>query len=114
MVAKIVDFSLFTLNNEDTTVALFNATVPYVLIFSGKIDASIPWGTLIKTIQEKNKQVYLVTADKANALQLKLDIPILIGDMTMIKTAARVWPTVTIMNGSTIMEKQSYIDYLKK
>jgi hypothetical protein len=45
---------------------------------------------------------------------LMLDIPILIGDMTMIKTAARVWPTVAIMNGSTIMEKQSYIDYLKK
>ena len=113
-VAKIVDFSLFTLNNKDTTTALFNATSPYVLIFSGNIDSSIPWETLIKTIQQKNQQVYLITADKANALQLKLDIPILIGDMTMIKTAARVWPTVAIMNGSTIMEKQSYLDYLKK
>jgi hypothetical protein len=114
LVAKIVDFSLFTLNNEDTTAALFNASSPYVLIFSGNIDPSIPWVTLIKTIQLKNKQVYLITADKANALQLKLDIPILIGDMTMIKTAARVWPTVAIMNGSRIMEKQSYIDFLKK
>jgi len=85
-----------------------------VLIFSGNIDTSIPWETLIKTIQQKNKQVYLVTADKVNALQLKLDIPILIGDMTMIKTAARVWPTIAIMNGATIMEKQSYIDFLKK
>jgi hypothetical protein len=113
-VAKIVDFSLFTLNNEDTTAALFNTSTPYVLIFSGKIDSSIPWETLIKNIQQKNQQVYLITADKANALQLKLDIPILIGDMTMIKTAARVWPTVAIMNGSTIMEKQSYLDYLKK
>ena len=114
MVAKIVDFSLFTLNNEDTTAALFNSATPYVLIFSGSIDPRIPWETLIKTIQQKNHQVYLITADKANALKLKLGIPILIGDMTMIKTAARVWPTITIMNGSTIMEKQSYIDYLKK
>ena len=114
MVARIVDFSLFTFNNEDTTAALFNASSPYVLIFSGNIDPSLPWETLIKTIQQKNKQVYLVTADKANAMQLKLDIPILVGDMTMIKTAARVWPTVVIMNGSTIMEKQSYMDYLKK
>ena len=114
MVAKIVDFSLFTINNEDTTAAIFNSDSPYVLIFSGNIDTSIPWETLIKTIQQKNKLVYLVTADKVNALQLKLDIPILIGDMTMIKTAARVWPTIAIMNGSTIMEKQSYIDYLKK
>lgn len=114
LVAKIVDFSLFTLNNEDTTAALFNTTTPYVLIFSGKIDSSIPWKTLINTIQQKNQQVYLITADKANALQLNLNIPILIGDMTMIKTAARVWPTVVIMNGSRIMEKQSYIDFLKK
>jgi hypothetical protein len=114
LVAKIVDFSLFTLNNVDTTEALFNTNNPYVLIFAGNIDSSVPWEMLISTIQQKNQQVYLITADKANALQLNLNIPILIGDMTMIKTAARVWPTVVIMNGSRIMEKQSYIDFLKK
>jgi uncharacterized membrane protein YphA (DoxX/SURF4 family) len=113
-VAKIVDFSLFTMNNIDTTEALFNSTTPYVLLFSGNIDASIPWKSLITKIKEKHQQVYLVTADKANAAQLNLDIPVLIGDMTMIKTAARVWPTVAIMNGSSIMEKQSYIDFIKK
>ena len=113
LVAKIVDFSLFTINNVDTTEALFNTNNPYVLIFAGNIDSSVPWSTLISTIQQKNQQVYLITADKANALQLNLNIPILIGDMTMIKTAARVWPTVVIMNGSRIMEKQSYIDFLK-
>jgi len=114
LVAKIVDFSLFTLNNVDTTEALFNTNNPYVLIFTGNIDASIPWETLISKIQQKQQQVYLITADKANALQLKLNIPVLVGDMTMIKTAARVWPTIMIMNGSRIMEKQSYIDFLKK
>jgi hypothetical protein len=102
------------LNNVDTTEALFNTNNPYVLIFAGNIDSSVPWEMLISTIQQKNQQVYLITADKANALQLNLNIPILIGDMTMIKTAARVWPTVVIMNGSRIMEKQSYIDFLKK
>ncbi len=114
LVAKIVDFSLFTINNIDTTEELFNSNNPYVLIFAGNIDSSVPWEMLISTIQQKNQQVYLITADKANALQLNLNIPILIGDMTMIKTAARVWPTVVIMNGSRIMEKQSYIDFLKK
>jgi len=114
LVAKIVDFSLFTLNNVDTTDAMFNTNNPYVFIFAGNIDSSVPWKILISTIQQKNQQVYLITADKANALQLNLNIPILIGDMTMIKTAARVWPTVVIMNGSRIMEKQSYIDFLKK
>lgn len=113
-VAKIVDFSLFTTNNIDTTQSLFQSTAPYVLIFSGNMDTSIPWKTLIAAIQEKHQQVYLITADKTTALALNLGIPVLIGDMTMIKTAARVWPTIAVMNGSTIMEKQSYIDYLKK
>ena len=112
--AKIVDFSLFTINNLDTTEALLNTKEPYVLLFSGNIDPNKPWETLISTLKQKHGLVYLVTADKVNASQLKLNIPILIGDMTMIKTAARVWPTVVIMNGSTIMEKQSYLDYLKK
>jgi uncharacterized membrane protein YphA (DoxX/SURF4 family) len=113
-VAKIVDFSLFTMNNEDTTAALFSTNTPYVLIFSGNLDASIPWENLISTICQKHQLVYLITADKANATNMKLDIPVLIGDMTMIKTAARVWPSVVIMNGSRIMEKQSYIDFLQK
>jgi uncharacterized membrane protein YphA (DoxX/SURF4 family) len=114
LVAKIVDFSLFTINNLDTTAALLDTKEPYVLLFSGTIDPSQPWGQLIAKIKQKHQLVYLVTADKAHAMQLKLDIPILIGDMTMIKTAARVWPTVVIMNGSTIMEKQSYLEFLKK
>jgi hypothetical protein len=91
-----------------------NTKEPYVLLFAGKIDTSKPWGQLIDAIKTKHTLVYLVTADKENARLLNLSIPILVGDMTMIKTAARVWPSVVIMNGSTIMEKQSYIDYLKK
>lgn len=114
LVPKIIDFSLFTINNLDTTEALLNTKEPYVLIFSGKIDPTKPWEQLINRLKQKYQLIYLVTADKTNAMQLKLSIPILIGDMTMIKTAARVWPTVVIMNGSTIMEKQSYYEYLKK
>lgn len=114
LTAKIIDFSLFTINQLDTTEALLNSKTPYVLVFAGHIDAKKPWAQLISALQEKHDLVYLVTAEKENAIQLKLNIPILIGDMTMIKTAARVWPTVVIMNGATIMEKQSYIDYLKK
>ena len=114
LAATIVDFSLFTINNLDTTEVLLTTKEPYVLIFAGTIDPNKPWKQLIEAIQQKHRLVYLVTADKVNASNLNLNIPILIGDMTMIKTAARVWPTVVIMNGATIMEKQSYLDYLKK
>ena len=114
VVPNVTCQSLSNTTAYNTPFTLFNTTAPYVLIFAGNIDASVPWETLIKTIQEKHQQVYLITADKASALQLNLNIPVLIGDMTMIKTAARVWPTVVIMNGSRIMEKQSYLDFLKK
>jgi hypothetical protein len=56
--------------------------------------------------------VYIVTSDKAGAQQFLSKENILIGDITMLKTAARVWPSLVVMNGSTIMQKKSYIDYL--
>jgi hypothetical protein len=114
LTAKIVDFSLFTINNIDTTEALLETKEPYVLIFAGTIDSNKPWKEIITTLKTKHTFVYLITADFENAVALNLDIPILIGDLTMIKTAARVWPSIFVMNRATIMEKQSYIDFLHK
>jgi uncharacterized membrane protein YphA (DoxX/SURF4 family) len=112
LTAKIIDFSLFTINNIDTTESLLNTKVPYVFIFAGSIDSKKPWKEIITAAKDKHTFVYLVTSDPESAVGLNLDIPILIGDLTMIKTAARVWPSVFIMNGATIMEKQSYLDFL--
>jgi hypothetical protein len=111
--AAIKDFKLFTLSEQDTTSALFATPNPYVLIFAGEIDEALPWETLITQLKNKHKLVYLVTADKSTASKrLKDKLPLLIGDITMIKTAARVWPTIFIMNGSTIMQKKSYKEIL--
>ena len=112
-VAPIQDFKLFTLSGVDTTQQLFETSTPYILVFAGSIDPSIPWETIITKLQTKYKLVYIVTADKSNAINQFKQIPILVGDITMIKTAARVWPSIFIMNGSTIMQKTSYLDYLK-
>ena len=65
-------------------------------------------------IRDRYKLVYIVTADKTGAINSFPNENILIGDITMIKTAARVWPTVFVMNGATIMQKESYQDYLNK
>ncbi len=111
--APIQDFKLYTLNGQDTTQQLVETSTPYVLVFAGEIDSTVPWETLLSKLQIKHKLVYLVTADKSNASNKFKNIPILIGDITMIKTAARVWPTIFIMNGSTIMQKTSYLDFLK-
>ncbi|MCX6202976.1 MAG: DoxX family protein [Bacteroidetes bacterium] len=114
LVPAIIDFELNTLSGIDTTKDLFATPIPYVLVFAGKIDATIPWENLLHQLHEKYKLVYIITADKSGAQQFLPQENILIGDITMIKTAARVWPTMFIMNGASIMQKTSYIDYLAK
>lgn len=113
--AAIDDFGLNSnVTNSDTSKALFNSTTPYVLVFAGSIDPNTSYDELLKKLHEKYKYVYIVTSDKSGAARQLPRENILIGDITMIKTAARVWPTIFVMNGSTIMQKQSYLDFLKK
>jgi len=112
LVPAIIDFEITNLNGVDTTQALFATEIPYVLVLAGKIEANIPWENLVTSLHKKYKLVYIVTSDKAGAQQFLSKENILIGDITMLKTAARVWPSLLVMNGSTIMQKKSYIDYL--
>jgi len=114
LVPAIIDFEITNLNGIDTTQALFATEIPYVLVLAGKIEANVPWENLVTSLHKKYKLVYIVTADKAGAQQFLSKENILIGDITMLKTAARVWPSLIVMNGSTIMQKTSYIDYLGK
>lgn len=111
--AAIDDFNLTTLSGTDTTQDLFATPTPYVLVFAGKIEnQAIPWDTLLHKLHRKYTLVYIVTADKTGAINQLDKENILIGDITMIKTAARVWPTIMVMNGSTIMQKTSFLDFL--
>ena len=112
LVPAIIDFEISTVNGEDTTQALFATEIPYVLVLAGKIEADVSWENLVSSLHKKYKLVYVVTSDKAGAQQFLSKENILIGDITMLKTAARVWPSILVMNGSTIMQKTSYIDYL--
>ena len=112
--AGIGDFTLTTLSGLDTTQKIFKTPIPYVLVFAGYVDSSIPWNEMIVKLREKYKLIYIVTADKAGAIQSLTGLNVLIGDITMIKTAARVWPTIFVMNGSTIMQKITYEDYIQK
>ncbi len=112
--AAIDDFALETLHKVDSTKEILGQTIPYVLVFTGKVTAEVPWKNLLAQLHQKHTLIYIVTADKSGALQLLSKENILIGDITMIKTAARVWPTIFVMNGSVIMQKQSYLDFLKK
>ena len=111
--AAIVDFNLMTLTGVDSTTDILKTPTPYALVFAGKIQTDIPWEPLLSVLHAKYKLVYVVTADKVGASSILGKEQVLIGDATMIKTAARVWPTVLIMNGSAIMQKKPYNFYLK-
>jgi len=112
--SAITEFELNTMNGADTTQSLFAIPIPYVLVFAGKIETDLPWENLLAKLHQKYKLVYIVTADKQGISGVLNKESILIGDITMIKTAARVWPTIFIMNGATIMQKKSYLAYLEK
>ena len=112
--AGIGDFTLTTLSGIDTTQNIFKTPIPYVLVFAGYVDSSIPWNEMILKLREKYKLIYIVTSDKAGATQSLPGLNVLIGDITMIKTAARVWPTIFVMNGATIMQKITYQDYITR
>ena len=112
--AAIDDFSLNTLSNIDTTEMIFKTEIPYVLVFTGKVDETTPWENLLNQLHKKYKLVYIVTSDKTGANRLLSKENILIGDITMIKTASRVWPTIFVMNNATIVQKQSVEAYLSK
>ena len=112
--AAIPEFDLSTLSGQDSTQALFSIPIPYVLVFAGKIDNNVPWENLLSQLHQKYKLVYIVTADKQGVSGTLNKEAVLIGDITMIKTAARVWPTVFVMNGAEIMKKKSYQAYLEK
>jgi uncharacterized membrane protein YphA (DoxX/SURF4 family) len=117
---SIVDFSLFTLNETDTTNALLNSNDKYVLLFAKDFSTFNKWmnddfKNFLLHLQEKQIHFYIVTADKQNAEKMVGNLPadFLLCDATVIKTAARVNPTYFVMHGADVVDKFSYVD-LKK
>lgn len=109
--AAISDFSLRTESDVDTTAILFE--VPkYVMIMAKDFGAYPEWeGAISKLIKESAKHkisIVLVTADAKTAAERIQSIPILKCDATVLKTAARVTPTIFLMEGATIKGKYSY------
>ena len=111
--APISDFSLRTETDNDTTSLLFE-TPKYVMILAKDFDTFQEWETAIKNIIDKTAiqkiPVVLVTADAKSASEKIQNIPILKCDGTVLKTAARVTPTIFLMEGAGIRRKYSYRD----
>jgi uncharacterized membrane protein YphA (DoxX/SURF4 family) len=119
-IPPIADFSLFNLNETDTTNALLHSQDKYVMLFAKDFSTFNKWMNddlkkFLQQLQQKNMRFYIITADKQNAEKLVGNLPadILLCDATVIKTAARVNPTYFIMHGAEIISKFSYADLSK-
>jgi len=114
-VPLINDFILKTESGNDTTEAILTQQGDYYLVFAKDFDTKADdWYAGFKAFFSGSKiPVYLVTANPTTAKEL-FNLPgliILTADATAIKTAARVNPTIFLMNGAVIKNKQAAADY---
>ena len=108
-VPLINDFIFNTQSGNDTTAAILNQTGEYYLLFAKDFeDGNTNWIKSFELFSAKSTiPVYVVTADPRSAKELisNKSIPIFTCDATAIKTAARVNPTLFLMNGPVVKNK---------
>ncbi|MBH2004325.1 MAG: DoxX family protein [Sphingobacteriia bacterium] len=110
----ITDFSLQTLQQADSTEAIFQQPGKYILVLiqDGKdIQEWKPaFDRLLPQFNAKQWPVYLVSSEAAKVQEQFPQMQVFSCDATVLKTAARVKPTFFLMQGATIINKHSYLD----
>lgn len=110
----ILDFSLTTLNQTDTTEAILQQSGEYLLVFiQDAVDMNNWKNKLMEILSRYTKKSIPLFLVSAEASKIKAAFPaytVLSCDGTVIKTAARVKPTLFLMKGATILDKRSYLD----
>ncbi len=119
--ANIADFVIRNLQGNDITDSLLNLKQPYVLLFVKDANtATRTWienaTTVAKAAATKQMPLFVVTATVTEVQSQLFNVPnvfVLMGDATVIKTAARVNPTYFVMDGATIKAKYASRDVAK-
>ena len=114
--AKIAEFSLISLDGNDTTTDILNQQNYYVMLFANDFSTYDKWHNkdfdeLLNKLSAKHISFFLVTSQKDKAVELfgnDKRVNILIGDGTVIKTAARVNATYFVMQKADVKGKYSY------
>jgi len=117
--AKIAEFSLISLDGNDTTSDIFNQQNYYVMLFANDFSTYGKWHNkdfdeLLNKLSAKHIPFFLVTSQKDKAVELfgnDKRVNILICDGTVIKTAARVNATYFIMQKADVKGKYSYKNF---
>jgi uncharacterized membrane protein YphA (DoxX/SURF4 family) len=116
-VPLINDFILKTESGNDTTEAILGSQGEYFLMIAKDFNKEEDtwYADFTRFYKTSKTPVYLVTSNPATAKQL-ISAPgliILTCDVTAIKTAARVNPTLFLMNGAVVKSKWAAVDYFK-
>lgn len=113
-IPPIEDFKLMSLSGEDTTNAILEQPVPYILVlaqnFSEWEKASAAFDQVLAEARTWNMPVIIATpmpGDAAKVVDVK-KVTVVSCDATVVKTAARVVPTFFLMKRADILDKKSY------
>ncbi len=112
--AAITDFSLFTHNRVDTTLAILQSTHKIVLLLVQDANDINLWESSFESVQKYAAKLgvplFIVSAEADKLQPHFVNTPILSCDATVLKTAARVKPTYFLLQGDLILDKKSYLD----
>ncbi len=126
-VPLINDYSLTTLSGTDTTNDILNTKEPYYLLYINDVE-NYPrnWNedaTILLEANKTNKKIFIVSAQVSKAQQHFYDMSILKPihekliflscDVTVLKTVARVNPTLYLMQGPIVKNKWGYNNFGK-
>jgi uncharacterized membrane protein YphA (DoxX/SURF4 family) len=107
----IKDFVLVNENNIDTTDAILTQKGQLLILFAKTWDAA--WADDIKAIQstaEKNGIPFIISTSVADQFRANINAPVMKSDFVAIKTAARVDPTLYLLDNGTIVDKWALTD----
>jgi uncharacterized membrane protein YphA (DoxX/SURF4 family) len=111
--APIANFSLQTISGVDPTKALFE-TDQYILVVARDFEQYESWkdpvNKIINVAIFNNIPVYMVTSDAVTASEKFGQITVLKCDATVLKTIARVIPTIYFMEKAVVKSKFSYLN----
>jgi len=107
----IKDFVLVDVNNNDSTEAILTAPGKLLILFSQGWDTT--WKKSVSEISQmaaENNTRFIVSTASADMARQQVLVPVMQSDLVAIRTAARVDPTIYLLENATIKGKWALAD----
>jgi len=107
----IKDFVLVDANNNDSTEAILTAPGKLLILFSQGWDTT--WKKSIAELSQKATESntrFIVSTASADMARQQVQVPVMQSDLVAIRTAARVDPTIYLLENANIIGKWALAD----